>query len=656
MARVGVDVDVDVKGEGELNKLNRGLDKLDDGGKRTGKDVERLGDQSKGAQRKVGGLGAAVGGLTAGLGPAGLLAAAGGAAAFVGGKFVGSFLGANDEIGKMATRLGISTDTLQEWKFAAEQSGTSLDVVEKGYVRFAGVLTDAQGGNATALATLDALGLSAETLGQLTPEEQMAALADAIAGVEDPATRVALAQDAMGRSGAEMVPLLAGGAAGLAELGKQAHDAGRVLSEETIRSSEEMNDTVNILKSSLGGIANAVVADLLPAFLGLANWLKDDAVPFVRDTLIPILKDVVEVGFDSIVAAVRDFVLPILRELFDVVFPILESLYTDTIKPTIESIVALFAGDGDGEGGSLTGTLNTLKRIWETVFGVVKEAVRLAVRVIKERIDFAIDTIRGIVEFVVNVFEGDWQGAWDAIKGIFSDAWDAVKGTAQAALDFLLGIFDVFGVDIEGAVSGLWSTIRKAFSDGWNAVKRGANSFVRFFTDDVWGAIEDAANAFVGFFTTTIPDGIKAGVNAIIGWVEAIPNAFIEGVNAIIGAWNDLSISIPPITVKIPIIGEKEVFGGLDVRTPNLPLVPKVSIPRLAAGGIVTSPTLALVGEAGPEAVVPLPPNQRASAIGNTHVTINVAGNVYDRAAFRRDVKAAVNEGIRRNQIDLRVA
>ena len=461
MAKVPVDIGVEVKGEGDLRNLNKGL-------KNATTRAGALDTKAGGLKGRLGGLAGAASGLAGGLGlgPAGLAAAAGAAAAVIGGKLFSGFLDVNDEIGKMSTRLGISTDTLQEWKFAAEQSGTSLNVVEKGYRRFAGVITDAEDGNATAIRTLDALGLSAEQLGKLSPEEQMRTLANAIQSVEDPAIRVALAEDAMGGAGTKLIPLLAGGAEGLDELGKQAHEASRVLDEETIRSSEEMNDTVNILKSSFNGIISNILSSFLPALLSVANFLKDTLVPFISNDVVPILKTIIETGFKLIVGYVKDFVIPTLRELFDVVFPIIKELWTGTIKPTIDSIISIFAGDGNSEGtSSLTGVLNTLKKVWNFVFGVVKEQVKLAVTFITNRIKLAIDILKGIISFVKSVFTGDWEGAWNAIKGIFNSIWEAIKGQVEAVIDYITGVFRLMGVNIKEVLVGVATTILNFFRD-----------------------------------------------------------------------------------------------------------------------------------------------------------------------------------------------
>jgi len=65
--------------------------------------------------------------------------------------------------------------------------------------------------------------------------------------------------------------------------------------------------------------------------------------------------------------------------------------------------------------------------------------------------------------------------------------------------------------------------------------------------------------------------------------------------------------------------------------------------PRLAAGGIVTDPTMALIGEAGPEAVIPL---GKMGGMGGTYVTVNVAGSV----TSERDLIDAITQGIYNNQ------
>jgi hypothetical protein len=125
-------------------------------------------------------------------------------------------------------------------------------------------------------------------------------------------------------------------------------------------------------------------------------------------------------------------------------------------------------------------------------------------------------------------------------------------------------------------------------------------------------------------------DGINLIVNTVIGFFAGMVNAAIGAVNAIISAYNSIPL-LPDIpkapTVPVPQLG----------RTANTPAPGRMSIPRLAEGGIVSSPTLALIGEAGPEAVVPLDRMQTGGGI-----TINVTGGLATSAEIGESVVNAL--------------
>jgi hypothetical protein len=117
----------------------------------------------------------------------------------------------------------------------------------------------------------------------------------------------------------------------------------------------------------------------------------------------------------------------------------------------------------------------------------------------------------------------------------------------------------------------------------------------------------------VGKIAGTVFNGIKSGfagvVTAVSGYVNGLVAVYKGLFNGIASVWNNtvgkLSFKFPS---WVPIVGGK----GYDVP----------DIPMLANGGIVTGPTLAMIGEAGPEAVIPL---NRAGSLGN-NITINVNG------------------------------
>jgi hypothetical protein len=124
-------------------------------------------------------------------------------------------------------------------------------------------------------------------------------------------------------------------------------------------------------------------------------------------------------------------------------------------------------------------------------------------------------------------------------------------------------------------------------------------------------------------------DGIKAIVNTVIGFFAGMVNAAIGAVNAIVSAYN--SIPLLPDLPKVPNLPVPQIGG-----TPTQ-VAGRMGLPRMAEGGIVSSPTLALIGEAGPEAVVPLDRMQSGGGI-----TINVTGGLATSAEIGESVVNAL--------------
>jgi hypothetical protein len=119
----------------------------------------------------------------------------------------------------------------------------------------------------------------------------------------------------------------------------------------------------------------------------------------------------------------------------------------------------------------------------------------------------------------------------------------------------------------------------------------------------------------IGSIASTVFDGIKAGfagvVSAIGGYVNGLVAVYKGLFNGIASVWNN---TVGKLSFRIPDWVPK--FGGAGFDVPDIPM--------LANGGIVSSPTLAMIGERGPEAVVPLTGNN-SPGLGNS-VTINVNG------------------------------
>lgn len=179
-------------------------------------------------------------------------------------KMVTSYAEAGDQVAKMAQRTGVSTEELSRLRFMAERSGTSIEGLEKGLIKMSKTLYDAREGLSTATRALENLGLNLEDLEAVSPEERFYAIATALADIEDPGDRAALAMEVFGRAGTKLLPMLEGGREGIAALRGEAEKFAPIFSEEAAGGCAAFNDAITNLKASLGTLIAEFTEKILP--------------------------------------------------------------------------------------------------------------------------------------------------------------------------------------------------------------------------------------------------------------------------------------------------------------------------------------------------------------------------------------------------------
>jgi len=172
-----------------------------------------------------------------------------------------------DRIGKVAKVTGLSAETLQKFRFAAEQAGVSGDNASLAIRRFSRRLGEAQKGTGELLPALKKLGIDTRAAdGSFKSAEQvLKEFADGIANTENESEKLALAFKAFDSEGAELVTTLNQGAAGLEDMFTKAEALGGVLSTTAIQGVEDFNDSFNELQTLIAGVSNQFVASLAPA-------------------------------------------------------------------------------------------------------------------------------------------------------------------------------------------------------------------------------------------------------------------------------------------------------------------------------------------------------------------------------------------------------
>lgn len=239
----------------ESKSFTTQMQKVNDAFAKTNSDLQKFGK----SMQKVGASFAAVGGaITAALGVA-----------------VKSLANAADVADDTAKRTGLTVEAVQELGYVAKMTGSNLATVEVALRTMQKGLTDSGTESAAFTSALETLGLSLAELRAMNPQAQFDALSQAIAGVMDPSQRAGLAMTVFGRAGTALLPMLAEGADGIAKLKDEAHKYGYVMSQEVAEAGSNFNDNLDRLKGSLGGLAQQVVAGLLPTLNSLVKCAAD---------------------------------------------------------------------------------------------------------------------------------------------------------------------------------------------------------------------------------------------------------------------------------------------------------------------------------------------------------------------------------------------
>lgn len=212
--------------------------------------------------------------------------------------------------------------------------------------------------------------------------------------------------------------------------------------------------------------------------------------------------------------------------------------------------------------------INTLAPVFRVVFGVILDVLAVAIANISNFVKNALNFFGGIVDFLVGIFTGNWNKAWNGIKTSF-----------KAVGDYLIGVWNV----VKGAFSTVASWFSSIFTRAWNGIKSAFSGVSSFFRG-IWNTIKSMFTNIGTTIGNAIGGAFKTVVNSIIKFAENTINGFIRAINGAIGLIN-----------KIPGV--------------NIKKISTLNIPKLAKGAIIDSPTLAMVGEAGKEAVIPLENN-----------------------------------------------
>ncbi|BBO92048.1 hypothetical protein [Desulfosarcina ovata] len=191
------------------------------------------------------------------------------------GAMVKQSLEINDALAKTADRLGLTTEALAGLRHAAELSGAGADTLDMALQRMTRRIAEAAQGTGEAKGALEELGLSAEALARMSPDQAMEAIADAMVNVKDQSDRVRLAFKLFDSEGVKLINTLAGGSQSLKDAAQEAKDLGIAINRVDAAAIEEANDAAYRARQALQGLANTVTVALAPGMKDASDAFTD---------------------------------------------------------------------------------------------------------------------------------------------------------------------------------------------------------------------------------------------------------------------------------------------------------------------------------------------------------------------------------------------
>jgi hypothetical protein len=182
-----------------------------------------------------------------------------------------------EKVHDTALQLGISTDAVQRFSFAAEQTGTSIEVVAKAIHFMSKALSE---GSPKTQQALDALGLTLGQVMNMKPEDRFNLIADAIGKMENPAKRADVATQLMSRNSLALLP-------GMVEGWKELGDQAPIMAQKTIDGLDSAKDAW----SRLGQHATVLTGNILQAFMDIGNAPVSGMVASMAGTTAAAMQD-----------------------------------------------------------------------------------------------------------------------------------------------------------------------------------------------------------------------------------------------------------------------------------------------------------------------------------------------------------------------------
>jgi len=507
-----------------LEDVGKEFDDAEKQSEQFNKALKNSADTADNADGKFSKLGSTLGKIGVGLGVG--IAAIGTAAVGAGKALADMTVGASqyaDEILTQSTVTGMSTESLQAYKYAAELIDTPLETLTSTMSKNIKSMSSAREGTGTTAEAYKKLGISVtDAHGNLKDGETVYWQAiDALGKMQNETERDALAMQIFGKSARDLNPLIAQGSEGFSKLTDEAKRMGAVMSEDSLNALGKFDDSMQRLKSGAGAAKNMLGTVLLPQL----QLLADDGVNLLGD----FTKGISEANGDwgkisdvvgSTVGGIVNMIMENLPKIIELGMDIVKSIgnaILENLPMIIDSAVSIVMT-------LLQGLIDALPQLTQG-----------ALQLILALVNGIIENLPALIEAAIQMVVTLALGIADALPELIPSIIDAILLIVQVLLDNMDKILEAAFAIIQGLATGLLNALPKLI----DALPGIITSIIDFITNNLPMIIEM---------------GIKLTLQLAIGLIKAIPQlisklpeiivALVTGLGKAVGMVGEIGVNI----------------------------------------------------------------------------------------------------------------
>lgn len=395
----------------------------------------------------------------------GLSTAAAGALAGIGGMAYSAVTSA-DDLNTLAKQSGFTTAELQKMKYAQDLIDVSMEDItssaqklKKNMGSSSGSVTDA----------FKQLGVNVrDSNGAMRDSTDVYwDVITALSKVGNETERDQLAMTLLGKGADSLAGIIDDGGAAFRALGKEADDAGLILSQDTLDGLNAVNDKIDTTKAKMQATMATSGAKAMETLMPLFDEIIDaigralEAIGGLDAGQVQLIITILAViAAISPVASIIGKVSESISFLSGTVFPALSSAMSFIaanpivlLIAAIVALVALIATKGDEIQAILQKVDDFLQGVfatdWTEVFGPVLGGIlNTFFATFSDIWDSIKQVLDGVIDIIRGVFTGDWERVWEGVKEIFSGIFTGLEAIAEAPLNGIIGLLNMI---IDGA-------------------------------------------------------------------------------------------------------------------------------------------------------------------------------------------------------------